>query len=173
MLRVLNAEFVAPEDYEIDPRFKEKKTETNSSTISIAQRVQQAQRNDTENIPQFMVLSVLHGIALGSEPSEAQLWEARWTFGTYVVCRILYTFMYVLSVQPHRTILFGMGIMAQFYLAGRLLQHALQSYLGDTGNLLPFLLMTPMVLEMLVYVVEAPQTLWMTVFPVTAKQKDE
>ena len=69
------------------------------------QRVAKAWLNDLENIPIFIGLGTAY-VLTGASPG-----AATWLFSTFTIARILHTLMYLLGLQPWRTITYAVGIL--------------------------------------------------------------
>jgi glutathione S-transferase len=69
------------------------------------QRAAQAWLNDLENIPIFIGLGTAY-VLTGASPG-----AATWLFSTFTIARILHTLMYLLGLQPWRTITYAVGIL--------------------------------------------------------------
>lgn len=196
-LRVCSRTFAAPEDYQIEPRASdcnEEEEESSSSSypprskfqrLHLLQRLLHIQRNDTENIPHFMITCLFHALAMGSSScSTDNLREAKWLYGMYVVFRILHTMTYLMSVQPHRSLCYMGAISCQLILLGRLLEKLLLApvfldgiiippLIEDGSNSsdmvsLPIILLTPLLLQGVYYMVNSPRLVLRLLWPVTA-----
>lgn len=75
------------------------------------ERVRRAHRNDLENILPFFAVGVFYVL---SGPS---MLGAKICFIGFTTARILHTLFYVRSMQPHRTIAFGIGYLLMLYMA--------------------------------------------------------
>lgn len=81
-------------------------------------RAKRAHLNDLENIPAFLVVSLLFTLSGGSE-------RGGWAyFGTFFAARLLHSVFYLNSVQPWRTAAFFLGLLAQLGLIVQLLMTA-------------------------------------------------
>jgi glutathione S-transferase len=69
------------------------------------QRAAKAWLNDLENIPIFIGLGTAY-VLTGASPG-----AATWLFSTFTIARILHTLMYLLCLQPWRTITYAVGIL--------------------------------------------------------------
>jgi len=69
------------------------------------QRAAKAWLNDLENIPIFIGLGTAY-VLTGASPG-----AATWLFSTFTIARILHTLMYLLGLQPWRTITYAVGIL--------------------------------------------------------------
>ncbi len=69
------------------------------------QRAAKAWLNDLENIPIFLGLGTAY-VLTGASPG-----AATWLFSTFTIARILHTLMYLLGLQPWRTITYAVGIL--------------------------------------------------------------
>lgn len=80
----------------------------------LALRASQIWRNDLENIPLYLFVSLAYVLAGGPE-----LWA--WIlFGTYTVARVLHTVCYVKSIQPWRFRCYATAHFAQLGIVGML-----------------------------------------------------
>ncbi len=79
---------------------------------SVAEELPQVQRaakawlNDLENIPIFFGLGTAY-LLTGASPDAAS-----WLFSTFTIARIIHTLMYILGLQPWRTIAYAVGIIS-------------------------------------------------------------
>jgi uncharacterized MAPEG superfamily protein len=69
------------------------------------QRAAKAWLNDLENIPIFIGLGTAY-VLTGASPG-----AATWLFSTFTIARIFHTLMYLLGLQPWRTITYAVGIL--------------------------------------------------------------
>ncbi len=76
--------------------------------LPLVDRAQQCWRNDLENIPMFLLLS-LGLVLLGG----SSYWVAVYC-SVFVVGRVLHTAFYLSPRQPHRNIAFQLGVLATF-----------------------------------------------------------
>ena len=118
MMRVKGG-FRAPEDIRrtpLNPNPDPKQLEPDERV----ERIRRIQQNDLENIPYFLVISLLF---LLTEPS---LPTARWLFYGYVATRLAHFWAY-LTGQAHdlRAALWTPGSLILIYMAGRTLAVAL------------------------------------------------
>ena len=81
----------------------------------IVKRAAMAWRNDLENIPIFLLLGLIY-VTLGCWPEGAFIY-----FTLFVVARILHTIMFLLGLQPWRTIFFTFGLAVCIILATNIL----------------------------------------------------
>jgi glutathione S-transferase len=69
------------------------------------QRAAKTWLNDLENIPIFIGLGTAY-VLTGASPG-----AATWLFSIFTIARILHTLMYLLGLQPWRTITYAVGIL--------------------------------------------------------------
>jgi uncharacterized MAPEG superfamily protein len=74
-------------------------------------RAAKAWQNDLENIPIFCSLGIAY-VLLGASPKAAS-----WLFSIFTMVRLLHTLTYLLSLQPWRTIAYGVGILCLFIMS--------------------------------------------------------
>jgi prostaglandin-E synthase 1 len=67
------------------------------------ERVLRAHRNDLENIPPFLILGII-AVLVG-----APVWGLRICFIAFTAARVVHSLAYVKSMQPWRTLSFGIG----------------------------------------------------------------
>jgi uncharacterized MAPEG superfamily protein len=79
-------------------------------------RAMQAWRNDLENIPMFLALS---GLAVVLETPST---TSAWLMGGFTVARILHTVTYLTSIQPWRTVSYGVGVICLIGLAALVIE---------------------------------------------------
>ncbi len=91
--------FVTPEDAEFFAHASPAQEEA-----PIVKRASNAWRNDLENIPMFLFLGLIY-VTLGLWPGGAFIY-----FTIFVVARIFHTIMFLLGLQPWRTIFFTFGM---------------------------------------------------------------
>jgi glutathione S-transferase len=102
-----------PEDTGVNPG-----THAEAQEAPTTLRAKRAHLNDLENIPFFMILSVIFTLAGGSA-------NAGWSYFTvYFVARTLHTIFYLNSAQPWRTAAFALGQIAQLGLMVQILMKA-------------------------------------------------
>ncbi|XP_062514989.1 microsomal glutathione S-transferase 1-like [Corticium candelabrum] len=94
-----------PEDYQKPSKDPDAKPKTGYSDLEgryqeNVQRVRRLHLNDMENIPVFVILSFFYVL---TRPS---LTVAVWHFRFYLVGRVLHSIVYLLALQPHRTIFY-------------------------------------------------------------------
>lgn len=97
--RIGRRTFVNPEDAEV---FNKPPA---SEELPQVQRAAKAWLNDLENIPIFLGLGTVY-VLTGASPM-----AAAWLFSTFTIVRILYTLVYLLGLQPWRTITYAVGIL--------------------------------------------------------------
>lgn len=83
------------------------------------QRCANVWRNDTENLPLFMALSLAY-VLLGAPAQSATLY-----FGAYVVLRYAHTLVFLRGLQPWRAVLFLAGLAVCWAIAVQCLLLAL------------------------------------------------
>jgi uncharacterized MAPEG superfamily protein len=86
---------------------------------SLVQRCNNVWRNDTENVPLFLALSLVY-VLLG-----APLDVASKLFTAYVVLRYVHTIVYLLALQPWRALLYLGGMAVCWAIAVQILLLAL------------------------------------------------
>ncbi|BBM83811.1 MAPEG family protein [Candidatus Uabimicrobium amorphum] len=101
--------FINPEDTE---RFADKNKEAMQKYIDRDERAARCWRNDLENIPMFLLLS-LALVILGGNPQYCLIY-----FITYACIRALHTTFYMCAKQPHRGAMFALGIAVTATVAG-------------------------------------------------------
>lgn len=67
------------------------------------ERVLRAHRNDLENIPPFLILGII-AVLVG-----APVWGLRICFIAFTAARVVHSLAYIKSMQPWRTVSFGIG----------------------------------------------------------------
>jgi len=75
------------------------------------QRCANVWRNDTENLPLFLLLALTYTLMGGSMAS------AQWLFAAYVVLRYLHTYAYLRGWQPWRALLYMAGMLVCWIIA--------------------------------------------------------
>lgn len=105
------SEVINPEDQKLDGTARVVFEGGNDRTA----RYRRAHRNALENSPIFMI----NGLVLVLVQPPAALAIA--LFATYAIARILHSVCYVKSIQPFRTMFFGIGMLAQVTMLGVLL----------------------------------------------------
>ena len=99
-----------PEDIMVNPGSRAANEEAPGTL-----RAKRAHLNDVENIPGFLILSLLFTLSGCSA-------TAGWAyFGVYFVARALHTTFYLSAVQPWRTAAFFLGQLAQLGIIVQLL----------------------------------------------------
>lgn len=78
------------------------------------QRCASVWRNDTENLPLFLLLALTYTL-LGASMASVQ-----WLFTSYVVLRYLHTFAYLRGWQPWRALLYMAGMLVCWMIAVQL-----------------------------------------------------
>ncbi|CAH1111961.1 unnamed protein product [Psylliodes chrysocephalus] len=86
-------------------------------TNELVERNRRAHQNDLENIPFFIVISFLYIL---TNPS---LEPTQWIIRTYVISRIVYTFVYTVLKSIWRIPVYEVGLVINFYLAGSVVYH--------------------------------------------------
>lgn len=80
-------------------------------------RVLRVHANGQANILPFLFLGALF-VQVGGSATEAQI-----LFGTFTVCRVLYSIVYMAGKQPWRTITFLLGALTSFVLLVEVLRY--------------------------------------------------
>jgi uncharacterized MAPEG superfamily protein len=104
------SEVINPEDKKLNDKATVVYEEGNDRT----QRYRRAHRNALENVPLFLITSLLLVMTGPSVELAAGL------FGTFAVVRILHSVCYVKAIQPFRTIFFVIGQITQVVVLGLL-----------------------------------------------------
>jgi glutathione S-transferase len=99
-VRVLRKKWVNPEDAKVN------KGEHVDQDHEDVQRVRRAHYNLLENAVPFFVIGALYA-ATGAPHKGAVIYTA-----TFVGVRLLHTVFYLLGIQPFRTIMFAIGVLA-------------------------------------------------------------
>ncbi len=86
------------------------------------QRCANVWRNDTENLPLFLVLALTYTL-LG-----ASLASAQWLFAAYVVLRYVHTLAYLRGLQPWRALLYMSGMLVCWIIAVRIIMQIAASF---------------------------------------------
>lgn len=102
LVRLKNRQFVKPED----AAFYGRKAPPAEEEHLLVQRAAAVWRNDLENIPIFLFLSL--GLVLAGD-------EGTWTAGLcglFVVARVAHTGFFFVPRQPHRNVAYQLGILS-------------------------------------------------------------
>ena len=103
--RVRAGVFPIPED----ARLKRKRPA--DAEADFVRRCANVWRNDTENLPLFLALALAYAL-LGAPAPAAQL-----LFAVYVVVRYVHTLVFLLGLQPWRTVLYLAGMVVCWTIA--------------------------------------------------------
>ena len=109
--RMRNRQFVIPEDAEVFGRLTGSKFAPSKEEHPMVQRASNCWRNDLENIPIFLIISIGYVLAGGGEK-----WGAIY-FCAFVVARIIHTVCYLASLQPWRNIAYLSGVVTTIAVA--------------------------------------------------------
>ena len=109
--RMSNKQFVIPEDAEVFGRLTGSKFAPSKEEHPMVQRASNCWRNDIENIPIFLIISIGYILAGGGER-----WGAIY-FSVFVVARIIHTVCYLARLQPWRNIAYILGIVVTIAVA--------------------------------------------------------
>ncbi|WP_372369207.1 MAPEG family protein [Candidatus Uabimicrobium sp. HlEnr_7] len=101
--------FINPEDTE---RFADSDKEVIQKYRDLDERAARCWRNDLENIPFFLLLS-LALVILGGNPQYCLAY-----FITYASIRLLHTYFYMKAKQPHRGAAFALGNLVTMSIVG-------------------------------------------------------
>jgi prostaglandin-E synthase 1 len=101
--RARNKKYMNPEDKAVS--FKDATLVEGTEPPDVA-RIQRAHRNLNETLPLFFALGLIYVIA-GASPLGAQI-----CFGAYTGARVLHSIVYLKAMQPWRTMLFGVSVLA-------------------------------------------------------------
>ena len=101
-LRIRDKAFATPEDYRLQGLTP--KTQVHEDV----ERARRAHRNDLENILPYFGVGLLYAL---SHPS---MTAARIYFIGFTAARVLHTVFYLASLQPYRTIAFGVAQILMF-----------------------------------------------------------
>jgi glutathione S-transferase len=80
------------------------------------QRAQLAWRNDLESIPIFLSLGIVY-VMVDAAPAAAPI-----LFVTFTAARIIHSIVYLVGLQPWRTIAYATGIACMFAMSWNILQ---------------------------------------------------
>jgi uncharacterized MAPEG superfamily protein len=109
--RLRSRAFLLPEDAAL------MRVRTQAAEAPFVQRCANVWRNDSENLPLFLVLALTYTLT-GASPAAAP-----WLFGAYVAVRYLHTAAYLRAAQPWRAILYLTGMLVCWIIAVRILLH--------------------------------------------------
>jgi len=101
-LRLRRKVFATPEDYAFQ------RAAPPAGPDEDVERARRAHQNDLENILPFLAIGFFYAL---TGPS---MFAARIYFWGFLTARVLHTFVYVRSMQPHRTIAFTIGYTLMF-----------------------------------------------------------
>jgi glutathione S-transferase len=90
--------------------------------LAQVRRAAQAWMNDLENIPVFFVLGLVYVLTSAS----ASL--APWLMLTFTAARVVHSLVFLLGLQPWRTIAYAVGILCLFGMSGNILIAVLSSH---------------------------------------------
>ena len=93
-------------------------TVVDSEPAAVA-RVLRAHRNTHDNTVPFLLLGLVFVLL---RPAEL---EAQLLFGSFTAARIVFSFTYVLGLQPWRTLSYATGVLTTFVLIVEVVRHAL------------------------------------------------
>lgn len=99
VLRIRGKVYATPEDYAFQG------LRPQNGPHEDIERVRRAHRNDLENILPYFGVGLLYAL---SNPSLA---AAEVYFIGYTIARVLHSVFYIRSMQPHRTIAFGVALL--------------------------------------------------------------
>ena len=94
--------YATPEDYQargVTPR---------DGADEAVERARRMHQNHLENVPAFVVLSMLFA---ATDPNPTTL---SWLLWTFLIARVLYSLAYIRAWQPYRTIAFSVGALSMF-----------------------------------------------------------
>jgi uncharacterized MAPEG superfamily protein len=103
--RFKNKQFVTPEDAKAFGGLIKQKVDASFEEHPMVLRLAKCWRNDLENIPAFLLISLGYALLGGSAAFGLVC------FIVFTVSRVLHTFFYVASKQPHRNIAFDFGLI--------------------------------------------------------------
>src|SRR5690606_25721199 len=103
--------FVNPEDAKTFGAMLKTEMSVLPSEHPLVQRAALCWRNDLENIPLFMILSLGYVLIGGSE-----MWALTY-FSVFVFARVLHTIFYMSMAQPWRTLAYELGAFATLVMA--------------------------------------------------------
>ena len=112
--RAKGKRFVNPEDARA---FKGEKVDSDETAVL---KSMAAHRNAIENFVPFAVLGLLY-VMSGANPRAATIY-----FATFAVVRWLHSILYLLGIQPWRTLIFVLGFMVNIGLAVQVLMAGLR-----------------------------------------------
>jgi glutathione S-transferase len=104
--RISTLTFTNPEDAGVVGR------QPAAEELPQVRRAARAWLNDLENIPIFFALGIVY-VLVGASPEAAP-----WLFLTFTTARILHTLMYLLGLQPWRTIAYAIAVGCLLAMSG-------------------------------------------------------
>lgn len=113
-MRVRHKTYVKPEDARTYAGVEPAEAE-----LPLVERAQGALRNDGENVPIFLAVSLAY-VLLGCAPASAP-----WLFGGFVALRYLHGALMLWPRQPWRTLAYGGGLILTLVVCGHVVAAAL------------------------------------------------
>lgn len=110
-LRVKNKHFVNPEDASIFGRIFKTNATDSEVEAPLIDRASRCWRNDLENIPMFLIISIGYVLAGG---------RAKWGliyFSVFTGARIFHTICYMMQIQPWRNLSYVLGVVTTITIA--------------------------------------------------------
>ncbi len=106
--RFKNKQFVTPEDAKAFAGLIKQEVNPSYQEHPMVERLAKCWRNDLENIPMFLFISLGYVLLNGNAAFGLVC------FIIFTVARVSHTFFYVTAMQPHRNIAFDIGLIATF-----------------------------------------------------------
>lgn len=113
VMRLKHRTFVRPDDAAFFGR-----TEPAAAEVPIVDRAQSVLRNDGENIPIFLFISIAY-IQLGCSPQWALIYMP-----AFVLARYLHTLFYLRPTQPFRNWAYVAGQLIMMFMIGHIIDQA-------------------------------------------------
>ncbi len=105
LLRLRRKVYATPEDYNFNHVIPVGRADDG------VERSRRLHQNHLENVPAFLVLSLLYA---STRPAHATF---EWLLWGFFAARVVYTVFYARAMQPHRTIAFTIGALLMFAMA--------------------------------------------------------
>ena len=109
--RIARKVYATAEDYALNRMALPTPASDSSQLDDPIARARRIHQNHLENVLPFLVLSALYAL---TRPEHMLFASLLWG---YLALRLAYTFCYARGLQPHRTILFSLGLVIQLTVA--------------------------------------------------------